>query len=95
MQLRAAKCKSGHILCSLKACDTWDAAVLSGVDQPDTGVVRNRGIRIGYLPQVPELDEGLSAIDAVLASDSLLARCLRNYDQAMAGGNQKVWSPHR
>ncbi|KAK9917578.1 hypothetical protein WJX75_006012 [Coccomyxa subellipsoidea] len=63
--------------------------VLAGVDEPDSGVVRNRGIKIGYLPQMPELEESLSAIDAVMDSDSLLARCLRTYNQAMMSGNQK------
>ena len=60
------------------------------MDEPDSGVVRNRGIKIGYLPQMPELEESLSAIDAVMDSDSLLARCLRTYNQAMMSGNQKV-----
>ncbi|EIE27633.1 P-loop containing nucleoside triphosphate hydrolase protein, partial [Coccomyxa subellipsoidea C-169] len=64
--------------------------VLAGVDEPDSGVVRNRGIKIGYLPQMPQLEEGLSAIDAVMASESLLARCLRTYDQAMTSGNKKA-----
>lgn len=60
------------------------------MDEPDSGVVRNRGIKIGYLPQMPQLEEGLSAIDAVMASESLLARCLRTYDQAMTSGNKKA-----
>ncbi|CAL8463581.1 g3115 [Coccomyxa elongata] len=64
--------------------------VLAGVDEPDSGVVRNRGIKIGYLPQMPDLEESLSAIDAVMQSESLLARCLRNYDQAMRSDNKKA-----
>ena len=60
------------------------------VDEPDSGVVRNRGTKIGYLPQMPDLEEGLSAIDAVMQSESLLARCLRNYDEAMKSDNKKA-----
>ncbi len=63
-----------------------------GVDEPDSGVVRNRGIKIGYLPQMPDLEESLSAIDAVMQSESLLARCLRNYDEAMRSDNKKACS---
>ena len=62
----------------------------AGVDEPDSGTVRKRGTTVGYLPQTPELDEGLSAIDAILHSGSILARCVLAYEQAIASGNQKV-----
>jgi ABC transport system ATP-binding/permease protein len=39
--------------------------VLAKVDAPDVGVVmQRRGSRIGYLPQLPQLDESLTAIEA-------------------------------
>ena len=63
-----------------------------GVDEPDSGAIRCRGTRIGYLPQTPGLDEERSAIDAVLHSDSLLARCVRQYEGAMASKDQKASS---
>ena len=62
----------------------------AGVDEPDSGAVRKRNTSIGYLPQSPELDEGLSAIDAILNSGSILARCSLAYEQAIASGDQKV-----
>lgn len=62
----------------------------AGVDDPDSGAVRKRNTSIGYLPQSPELDEGLSAIDAILHSGSILALCVLAYEDAIASGNQKV-----
>ena len=44
------------------------------MDEPDSGVVRRRGVTAGYLPQEPDLDERLSALEAVLQSGSELAR---------------------
>ena len=52
--------------------------------------MRKRNTTIGYLPQTPELDEGLSAIDAILHSGSILARCVLAYERAIASGDQKV-----
>jgi len=62
----------------------------TGVDEPDSGAVRKRNTTVGYLPQQPELDEGLSAIDAILHSGSILARCVLAYEQAIVSGNEKV-----
>ena len=61
-----------------------------GVDEPDSGSVRMRGTRIGYLPQKPDLSASISALDAVLQSESLLARCVRNYEAALLSGDKKV-----
>jgi ATPase subunit of ABC transporter with duplicated ATPase domains len=71
-------------------CISWHEAAAAGVDEPDSGTVRKRNTTIGYLPQTPELDEGLSAIDAILHSGSILARCVLAYERAIASGNQKV-----
>ena len=62
----------------------------AGVDEPDSGVVRRRGVTAGYLPQEPDLDEGLSALEAVLHSGSELARCVRAYEAALAGADRQV-----
>ncbi|CAL5223735.1 g6295 [Coccomyxa viridis] len=64
--------------------------LIAGVDEPDSGAVRKRNTSIGYLPQSPELDEGLSAFDAILHSGSILARCVLAYEQAIASGDQKA-----
>jgi ATPase subunit of ABC transporter with duplicated ATPase domains len=78
----------------LGAADVYDgfAAWTPGVDEPDSGAVRCKGTRIGYLPQTPDIDEECSAIDAVLNSDSAVARCVRQYDEAMASKDQKACS---
>ncbi len=40
--------------------------IIAGLMDPDSGsVTRSRGLKIGYLPQTPDLDENLSARDAV------------------------------
>ncbi len=62
------------------------------MDEPDSGAVRRRGVTAGYLPQEPDLAPGLSALEAVLQSDSMLARCVRAYEAALAGGSQQARS---
>src|SRR4029077_20956973 len=43
------------------------ARVLGKIDPADVGtVMQRRGSRIGYLPQVPQLDESVNAIEAAL-----------------------------
>jgi len=43
------------------------ARVIGKIETPDVGVVmQRRGSRIGYLPQVPLLDESLTALQAAL-----------------------------
>ena len=64
----------------------------SGVDEPDSGVVRKRNATVGYLPQTPELDESLKAIDAILHSGSMLAQCVLEYEKAIVSGDKKVVS---
>ena len=42
--------------------------ILAGVDEPDTGeVIRSNGIRISYLPQIPEFGDSGSVLSQVLA----------------------------
>jgi ATP-binding cassette subfamily F protein uup len=44
------------------------ARILAGLDAPDAGqVMRQRGVRVGYLAQVPPLDEGLTVLETALA----------------------------
>jgi ATP-binding cassette subfamily F protein uup len=44
------------------------ARVMGKLEPPDVGtVMQQKGSRIGYLPQVPELDEALTALEAALA----------------------------
>ena len=43
-----------------------------------------------YLPQEPQLKEHLSALEAVLQSDSALARCVRAYEAALQGTDEQA-----
>ena len=45
---------------------------------------------IRYLPQEPQLKEHLSALEAVLQSDSALARCVRAYEAALQGADEQA-----
>ena len=45
---------------------------------------------IRYLPQEPQLKEHLSALEAVLQSDSALARCVRAYEAALQGTDEQA-----
>ena len=42
--------------------------ILAGAEEPDSGeVIRTNGIRISYLPQIPEFDDRGSILSQVLA----------------------------
>jgi ATP-binding cassette subfamily F protein uup len=57
------------------------ARILGRLEQPDVGVVmQQRNSRIGYLPQVPVLDERLTALDAALDGLDLWQAAKREYD---------------
>lgn len=56
--------------------------IVAGVEPPDMGrVVRANGIRVAYLPQNPLLDDQLTVVDALFASDAPIVRLLRDYEQ--------------
>jgi len=57
------------------------ARVMGKLEPPDIGtVMQQRGIRIGYLPQVPELDESLTVIEAALQGLAAWQAARREYD---------------
>ncbi len=66
--------------------------IVAGQELPDTGrVVLSQGIKVAYLPQVPELDDTLTVLDAVFAGDSPRIRLLHDYEQISTALAQ---SPH-
>lgn len=58
--------------------------ILSGEEQPDSGVVSYRkGLKVGYLHQDPNLIDGLSIIQNVLSSDNPITKAIAKYEQAL------------
>ncbi|PNW81895.1 hypothetical protein CHLRE_06g265100v5 [Chlamydomonas reinhardtii] len=65
--------------------------VLAGLDDFDAGSIsRNKGARVGFLPQEPPLPAGVSVLQAVLQSDSDMARAVQEYQNALATANGAV-----
>jgi ABC transport system ATP-binding/permease protein len=59
--------------------------VLSGLENPDSGIIIiRRGITIGYLRQLPDLNESLTVFDEVFSSDTPALRVIREYEEALA-----------
>jgi ATP-binding cassette subfamily F protein uup len=58
--------------------------ILAGNDVPDTGQITKTGdIKIGYLKQLPDLDEKQTVFEAVFASSSELVDVIRNFENAL------------
>lgn len=54
--------------------------LVAGRDEPDQGqIIRNKDLRINYLPQNPPFNPGQSVMDAVLNGDSPALRVLQQY----------------
>jgi ATP-binding cassette subfamily F protein uup len=59
--------------------------VVAGLEPPDSGRVTTAGgIHLAYLPQDPQIDPGISVLDAVFAGDTPTMRLLRSYEQLSA-----------
>ena len=62
--------------------------IVAGVEAPDSGTVTPRsGLRVGYIPQTPEIDPSLSVIDACLSAGAPAARAIAAYEEALASGD--------
>lgn len=60
----------------------------AGREEPDQGqIVRNRDLRLEYLPQNPLFDPEATVMEAVLSGDSPLLRTLRQYRACVAASN--------
>jgi ATP-binding cassette subfamily F protein uup len=65
--------------------------IIMGQDIADAGELYLRDdISIGFLPQEPQVKEGHSVLDAVLDSESELARTVKKYRNALDLGNAKA-----
>jgi ATP-binding cassette subfamily F protein uup len=59
--------------------------ILAGREKADVGrVTYRKGIKIGYLPQEPELSADRSILDNVLDVDNAATRAVREYEEALA-----------
>jgi len=58
--------------------------IVAGHDEPDTGrVTYRKGIKVGYLPQDPHLQKGISILDSVLAADNPMTMAIQAYEKAL------------
>ena len=58
--------------------------ILEGTDQPDRGrVVYRNGIKIGFLPQEPDLPAEKTILEALFESDTPAIKAIREYEEAL------------
>ncbi|HAQ18236.1 MAG TPA: ABC transporter [Prolixibacteraceae bacterium] len=58
--------------------------ILAGNDTPEFGQITKTGnIRIGYLKQIPDLDESMTVFEAVFQSGDELVATIRNFENAI------------
>jgi ATP-binding cassette subfamily F protein uup len=65
--------------------------IIAGLDEPDAGQVAvQREISVGFLPQEPQLNEALTAVEEIYSAGHPAMLALRAYDQALeaAGRNE-------
>lgn len=62
--------------------------IMAGIETPDTGEVTFKSdITVGFLPQEPTIDKGLTVLEAVYHSDTDVARAVKSYETEMLNGN--------
>lgn len=58
--------------------------IITGKDSPDAGqVISRNGIYIGFLPQEPDLQSGLTVEETIFASDNKVLKIIRDYERAL------------
>ena len=66
-------------------------SILAGVDSQDSGtVIYRNNLRVGYLPQTPSFDGSKTVIDACLHGDDKMSQAVRQYEEALAGGDAEA-----
>jgi ATP-binding cassette subfamily F protein uup len=61
--------------------------ILAGKERPDGGLLSvKRGLRIAYLRQSPDLNEGNKIIDELFSTDSDLVKTIREYEECLLSG---------
>ncbi|ARK28962.1 ABC-F family ATP-binding cassette domain-containing protein [Halalkalibacter krulwichiae] len=64
--------------------------ILAGVESSDEGeLIHSNDFRIEYLPQQPDLDEGLTVIEQIYYGDSAVMKAMREYEQHLLDFEKK------
>lgn len=67
--------------------------IMAGLDEFDAGSMqRNKGAKVGYLMQEPKMNESHTVLQAVLQSDSAVAKAVQSYQKAVASSSGDVIS---
>ena len=65
--------------------------IIAGEEAPDSGTVTARsGLRIGYLPQLPEYAPGTTVLEACLLADTPAARAVGEYRRTLLAGDDQA-----
>ena len=66
--------------------------ILTGKDSPDTGKVTLRNdVKVGYLPQNPDLNEKATILENVFGADDEISTTIRSYEKALARRSDPRW----
>lgn len=58
--------------------------IIAGVETADSGTITTmNGLRIGYLPQMPEFEEGMTVINQVFKTDNPKMQIVKEYEEAL------------
>lgn len=58
--------------------------IIAGADQPDAGqVVKRNDVKVGYLPQEPNLDPQLTVEESIFAADNETLQVINRYEKAL------------
>lgn len=65
--------------------------IIAGDEAYDSGnLVFRNDLRVGYLPQLPEIDGNLSVIEACLLPDDPSTAAIKHYEEVVASGNMEA-----
>lgn len=60
--------------------------VIAGTEAPEgenSSILLRKGVRVGYLPQEPELQDSHTILEAVFDSDNEMIRAIKAYEEAL------------
>lgn len=58
--------------------------IIAGKEAPDSGqVVYRKGVKVGFLPQEPDLEPSLSVEETILSSDNEILKIINAYEKAL------------
>lgn len=65
--------------------------IIVGLNSADSGVITlTNDVRVGYLRQVPDLDDSLTIMEQVLSFDGKLSKVIQDYEKALATDDQEL-----